>query len=241
MPGPSFSPASAWNAPPPAERKLDLAFIPPQIRSIPSPIAKFLLKALRVDALMPVFNGIPPQVSSGEFCLAGLRNMGIELQLDDDLESRIPKEGPLVIVSNHPFGGLDGLALMAALLPLRPDLKTLVNVVLGVFPELRAAALPLDVLSGTAGAAAGNTGSLRAAGAHLQAGGAVAFFPSGVVSHYRRGMGVVDPDWQTAAARLARRFNAPVLPVFFHGRNSLMFSLIGTLQPARFCRRAALR
>ena len=78
MPGPSFSPASAWNAPPPAERKLDLAFIPPQIRSIPSPIAKFLLKALRVDALMPVFNGIPPQVSSGEFCLAGLRNMGID-------------------------------------------------------------------------------------------------------------------------------------------------------------------
>ncbi len=231
MTEPSFSPASAWNAPPPAERKLDLAFIPPQIRSLPAPIAKFLLKALRVNALMPVFNGIPPQVSAEEFCRAGLRNMGIELQLDDDLASRVPKDGPLVIVSNHPFGGLDGLALMAALLPLRPDLKTLVNVALGVFPELRAAALPLDVLSGTAEAAAGNTGSLRAAGSHLQAGGAVAFFPSGVVSYYRRGMGVVDPDWQIAAARLARRCNAPVLPVFFHGRNSLLFSLIGMLHP----------
>ena len=223
--------ASLWNAPPPAERKLDLAFLPAQIRSIPAPVAKFLIKALRVDALMPVFNGIAPQVSAEDFCLGALKNLNINLVLDEDLAQRIPKEGPLVIMSNHPFGGLDGLALMAALLPHRPDFKVLINVALGIFPELRAAALPLDVLSGTAKAAAGNTGSLRAAGAHLQAGGAVGFFPSGVVSHYRRGMGVVDPEWQMAGARLARRFNAPVLPVFFHGRNSLLFSVAGMIHP----------
>ncbi len=223
--------ATAWNAPPPAERKLDLTFIPPQIRSMPGPLARFLVKALRVDTLLPVFNSIPPQVSAGEFCRVGLQSMGIKLLVDDDLERRVPKEGPLVIMSNHPFGGLDGMALLAALLPFRPDLKVLVNVVLGIFPELRAATLPLDVLSGTPGAAAGNMGALRAAGAHLQAGGAVGFFPSGIVSYYRRGMGIVDPDWQMAAARLAKRCNAPVLPVFFHDRNSLLFSLIGMLHP----------
>ena len=220
-----------WNAPCPKERKLDLAFLPKAVSSIPSFLQKPLMNLLNVHKLLPIFDAVPPQLSAQEFSAKALEVMNVTLDIDPHLATNIPQEGPLVIVCNHPFGGIDGLALMAALLPHRPDLKLLVNIILGIFPDLRQSCLPLDVLSGTAESFAVNTSSLRAASTLLQNGGAVGFFPSGTVSHWQRGKGIVDPDWQIAAARFAKRHNASVLPLFFHGRNSLMFNALGTMHP----------
>ena len=220
-----------WQAPPPATRILDTSFVPQQVFAIPQLLGPMLRKVLRIDALMDIFNQVPVRGGAFEFAEDALRVMGVRLQCDEGFAEAIPKEGPLVIVSNHPFGGIDGLALMLALLPHRPDVKVLVNSILGIFPELRQCCLPLDILSGTAEAFAVNTSSLRNASSHLQQGGAVAFFPSGTVSHWQRGKGVVDPEWQMAAARLAKRHKAHVLPLYFHGGNSLLFQAMGCLHP----------
>ena len=218
-----------WFGPGPQGRTLDLRFVPDFIRSMP-PVQAFILSRLfKIRNLLPVFDSLPPDLTAQAFSAGTLRSLGVGLSLEDDIANKVPKEGPLVIVSNHPFGAIDGVALMAALLPHRPDLKMLINVILGIFPDLRPACLPLDVLS--ANAAARNMASMRMADAHLQQGGAVGFFPSGTVSHWQKGKGVVDPTWQHTAARFAKRHNATVLPVFFEGRNSVMFNLLGMVHP----------
>ena len=222
---------TTWQAPQPAVRELDHRFLPQAVFSVPKPLVPVLSRFVKLKELMAVFHGIPAGTSAAEFSRKALEIMHIPLEVDPELAATIPPEGPLVIVSNHPFGGVDGLALMATLLPLRPDFKFLINVILGIFPDLRECCLPLDVLSGTPAAFSGNASSLRTASSHLAKGGAVGFFPSGTVSHWQRGKGIVDPEWQIAAARMAKRYNATVLPLFFHGRNSLLFNALGMLHP----------
>ncbi|SHN61185.1 lysophospholipid acyltransferase family protein [Desulfovibrio litoralis] len=220
-----------WNAPLPETRVLDTSFLPSSLSSIPSVFVSLLKKTLYINRLMELFYTIPPCSSALDFAENSLKVMNVSLKCDENFAESIPKEGPLVIVSNHPFGGIDGLALLLALLPHRPDLKLLVNSALGIFPDLRSACFPLDILSASSSALSVNSSSLRAAGSYLQQGGAVGLFPSGTVSYWRRGKGVVDPDWQMAAARLAKRYNAQVLPLFFHGNNSLLFNVFGCLHP----------
>lgn len=228
----------AWFSVPPGPRELDLRYAPEQAFALPKTLASILFSALKLKNLIPVFEGIEPidpsrtaAENAKYFSDKGLANMGIGIKVDGIPLDQIPKDGPLVVVSNHPFGGPEGMALMSALLPVRPDLKVLINSVLGVFPDLRPCSLPLDILSGKSSSVARNIASMRWAQNHLDQGGALGFFPSGTVSHWQRGKGVVDPEWQPTVARFAQRANAPVLPVFFHGRNGFFFNLLGLIHP----------
>ena len=220
-----------WLTPQRGERKLDLHYLPARVFSMPKFVNTILAKVLRINDLFPVFYNMPSNLSAGDFSEHGLKNLGIGIDADPDLAQRVPAEGPLVIVCNHPFGGIDGMALMAALLKIRPDAKLLINVALGIFPELRGCCLPLNVLENSREARSLNMASLRYAGDHLQNGGCVVFFPSGTVSYWQRGKGIVDPDWQTTPARFAQRYGAPMLPIYFHGHNSLLFNVAGALHP----------
>ena len=216
---------------PGALRAVDTRYLPKSVFSLPKPIAACLARVLSINALMPVHKGLPDITTAQAFSQATLDNLGIKLEVDEAFDEQIPKEGPLVIVANHPFGGIDGVALMARLLRVRPDTKLLINLVLGIFPDLRQACLPLDILSSTAEARSLNMASLRIAAGHLHHGGAVMFFPSGTVSHWQFRKGVTDPEWQTTPARFAMRHNAPMLPIYFHGSNSLFFNMAGVIHP----------
>ena len=66
----------------------------------------------------------------------------------------------------------------------------------------------------------------------LAAGNALGMFPAGTVSHWRMGKGIADPAWNATAARMAKRCQATVIPVYFHGRNSLKFNLAGLVHPS---------
>ena len=216
---------------PGATRAVDSRYLPKSLLSLPKPITACLAKLLSINTLMPVHMNLPPVTSAQAFSQATLDGMGITLDVDEDFDQQIPKEGPLVIVANHPFGGIDGVALMARLLKARPDTKLLVNLVLGIFPDLRQACFPLDILSNTPEARSLNMASLRMASSHLHNGGAVMFFPSGTVSHWQFRKGITDPEWQTTPARFAMRHNAPMLPIYFHGNNSLFFNAAGLMHP----------
>jgi putative hemolysin len=186
---------------------------------------------LKIGNLLKMFHTMPTGLSPCGFAQSALQTLGVILEKDIRSEERVPAEGALLIVCNHPFGALDGLALLAAILPLRPDLRLLANSVLGIFSELRPSFLPLDVLGKKEAGSGRNIASLRLAVAHLKNGGALGIFPAGEVSHWQRGRGVADPEWRSSLARLARQYDAAVLPVYFAGQNSALFHIMGLVHP----------
>jgi putative hemolysin len=147
-----------------------------------------------------------------------------------DIE-RIPGRGSLIVVANHPFGIVDGLALMQVLLSARPDVKMLTNLLLSQVPRLSEHCIFVDPFGSSDSVHASGRG-LREAIDWLRSGGALAVFPAGEVSHFSfMRPQVKDPAWSDTVARLAGKLHADVLPVYFSGRNSATFQALGLAHP----------
>jgi putative hemolysin len=145
---------------------------------------------------------------------------------------RIPSSGPVVVVSNHPFGILDG-AVLGALLPrVRSDVKIMTNFLLGGVAELQDRCIFVDPFN-QKGSVERNRTALKQALLWLRRGHMLVVFPAGEVSHLRlTERGVADPKWNPMIARLARSTGASALPVFFRGTNSIAFHALGLIHPS---------
>ncbi|WP_078082998.1 lysophospholipid acyltransferase family protein [Microbulbifer mangrovi] len=128
---------------------------------------------------------------------------------------RIPVSGPLVIVSNHPLGSLDGLALIDMVARVRKDVKAVASQLLWNIEPLRGYLLPVDNFNGRT-----RREDVEGIYSHLHAGGAIVVFPAGEVSRLSP-QGVRDGTWNPGFIRFADKTNAPILPVQVRGRNSL--------------------
>lgn len=159
-----------------------------------------------------------------------LGEMGISVAWTDTDLARVPREGPLVVVCNHPHGGADGLAALDFLSRARSDARVLANHLLSHIAGMRPWLIPVDPLRpGDAGA---NLGGLRQALTHLRQGGCLIAFPAGeVASLHLRERRVRDPRWSSHLVRLARSAKARVLPVHIGGRNRNRFQLAGLIHP----------
>lgn len=149
-----------------------------------------------------------------------------------DLE-RVPRTGPALLVSNHPFGVLDPMAVLSVALSVREDVKVLGNRLLSRIPELRTLLIPVNPFGGRR-AARDNARAVRDCVRLLREGHLLCMFPSGTVSHVQVRPGrprITDPPWNPAAARLARKTGAVVVPAHVAGRNSLMFQAAGLVHP----------
>lgn len=156
-------------------------------------------------------------------------NVRAEILPDDLL--RIPEEGPLIVVANHPFGGIDGLILGSLLSKKRQDFKLLVNRELGVFKAMSPWLFQVDILSGSS-AKSGNLKVLAKASKFLKDGNCLGIFPAGQVSALDiKARKVVDSKWSDHPVVLAKRNNARILPICFKGRNSWLFQVLGIINP----------
>jgi putative hemolysin len=160
-----------------------------------------------------------------------LREMNVDLWVDPADVERIPKKGPVVVVANHPYGMLDGAVLAVLLSRVRHDVKVMTNFLLEGVPELEQHCIFVDPLH-TIGSADRNRRALKQAVQWLRQGGMLAMFPAGEVSHWQMPQGAIaDPQWNCTATRLTRLAGAAALPVYFCGRNSLGFQVVGMLHP----------
>ena len=159
-----------------------------------------------------------------------LAEMQISYKVSPSDIARIPKNGPVVVVANHPFGILDGLILATILPAVRPDIKILTNYLLSAVPALDEFCLFVDPFGH---AASRNRKPLKEAVSWLNSGGMLAIFPAGEVSHlsvHRRR--IEDPAWIHTASRLIHMTDAPALPIYFKGKNSAAFYALGLIHPA---------
>lgn len=151
----------------------------------------------------------------------------LQIKIDglDSLSSKVPLTGPLVLASNHPFGGIEGVILCWALSKLRPDLKVMANQGLKLFPELNDYFIFTDPLKEKN---AKNVPSIRACLRHVKAGGALLVFPAGRVSYYQADKKrISEHHWNRIVGRLITAANADYLALFVSGQNSPLFYRLG--------------
>ena len=206
-----------------------------QLRRVPA-IGPLLLglaeRALAFERLANIHRqAARNRCTTTEFAAQVLDILQVNFDMDPAQLDRIPKSGPAVVVANHPYGGIEGLFLIAELLKHRNDARLIANQLLNRIPELSEAIIPVDAFGG-AQATRSNIRGLRTALNHVRNGGLLALFPAGTVSHLHLSAGrVCDPPWSAAAARLLRMCACPVTPIHFGGGNSAVFQTLGLLHP----------
>lgn len=199
------------------------------------PAARFLLGLVEtvsgLRTLQRKYDSLPPCDDAGSFIERSLESLRISYHAAPDQIAHIPRDGPAVVVANHPFGGVDGMIMAHLLGSVRPDVRILANFHLDRIPALRDMFFTVDPFNGRESWRR-NLKPLRESIRWLRSGGLLMVFPAGEVSHFQfRRRGVSDPQWLDTVGRIVRHTKAPVLPVCFHGRNSALFSLAGMLHP----------
>lgn len=195
------------------------------------PIVSILEKLSAIDKVEATYRSIPIIDDPKIFIDETLETLRISWSIEGEGRENIPGEGPLLVVANHPFGGIEGLILGSLLMSIRPDVKILGNYLLRNIRELEKVIIGVDPFN-RADSPIRNAVPLRTALQWLTEGGALVVFAAGAVSHLSiKNMRVVDPAWNPIVAKLALKSEASVLPVFFHGNNRAVFHILGILHP----------
>ncbi|WPY98510.1 lysophospholipid acyltransferase family protein [Christiangramia sp. OXR-203] len=155
-----------------------------------------------------------------------------EFEIDFDIPEkdlkRIPKDGAFITVSNHPLGGIDGMILMKLVLEKRPDYKVIANFLLHRLDPLKPYILPVNPFEDHKDAKS-SLGGMKRSIAHLKAGNALGIFPAGEVSTSRDKHLIVDKPWEPSAMKLIQKSKVPVLPIYFHAKNSVFFYRLASM------------
>ena len=160
-----------------------------------------------------------------------LDRMNVNYHISERDMDRIPKKGRVVVVANHPFGGLEGIILASILRSVRDDSKILANYLLERIPELRDVFFFVDPFGGSSSARA-NLASMKKSMQWLRDDHMLGIFPAGTVAHFSMSKRkVVESEWAESVATLIRKTEAPVLPVYFDGFNGPMFQMMGLIHP----------
>jgi len=154
-----------------------------------------------------------------------LQELNITLDLDCKRLYQLPKSGPLILVANHPFGVVDGIAMAHIASTIRPHFKALVNEVLCREQTINSCFLPVDFRD-TKEAMEVNIRSRKKAIEYLHSGGTIVIFPAGGVS---TSPGIFqkaeDFEWKRFVVKLIEKTDATVVPIYFAGQNSILFQL----------------
>ena len=173
-----------------------------------------------------------PECPDSELAQAILDTLGVRLELSGASKDVIPRDGALVVVCNHPFGVIDGVAIGAVLQSIRSDVSVIAAHWFAQVPRLRS---PNLIVVGAQGAQKRRRESVAgwlAALQRLKRGGAVIVFPAGQAARFRwRRLSVADLPWSPHVASVVRKTTAGVVPVFFEGGNSRIFYALTAIFP----------
>lgn len=162
----------------------------------------------------------------------------MKLRIDNEAQLDNLPEGAFITVSNHPFGALDGIALIYIIGSRRPQYKVMVNMILNKISAMRPNFIAVDALSSDDPAKrAVSVAGIRQALRQIGSGEPLGFFPAGAMSKVNWKYQQIDREWQDSVLQIIYRAKVPVIPIFFHGGNSLWCNILGHIcWPARSLR-----
>ena len=168
---------------------------------------------------------------AGGFFGRVLEELDVTVEVPPNQEARIPREGPLLIIANHPYGIIDGLMLCDLAHRTRGTFKILLHMGLALEPRLDPYMLPVDMHDDEE-AKRTNRQTVKQSLQELRAGGTVLLFPAGGISTQVGFRGqVTDLQWHPLVAKLFRSAKVCVTPVFFGGANSRLFQTVSQYSP----------
>lgn len=160
------------------------------------------------------------------FWKAVLDTMGIELQTPQSQVDKIPREGPVVVVANHPHGLVDGMILAELIGRRRTDYKILTRALLTGLDEVASSYMIPVPFPHDPDSVCKSVEMRAKAMEHLKSGGLVSVFPSGVVASSDTMFGpVIEREWAVFTAQMIRRSGAKVVPIYFPGTNSRVYQV----------------
>jgi putative hemolysin len=180
-----------------------------------------LMKLLRISTLNNIYARNKDKQGT-VFLDAVLDDLEIQFEIPEDDLRRIPKTGGFITISNHPLGGVDGILLLKLLVDRRPDFKIIANFLLHRIEPLKPYIMPVNPFEERKDAQSSTIGFIQAM-RHLKNDLPLGIFPAGEVSTYRDGKLLVDKPWEPSAMKLIQRAEVPVIPIYFHAKNSKLF------------------
>lgn len=186
-----------------------------------------LLRTLRISKINRIYEKHKNKKDI-TFLNAILNEFQIDFEIPEEDLKRIPNEGAFITVSNHPLGGIDGVLLLKLLVDKRPDYKIIANFLLHRIEPLKPFVMPVNPFEDRKGAKSSVAG-IKNALMHLKNGHALGIFPAGEVSTYKDGKLIVDKPWEEGAVKLIHKAKVPIIPIYFHAKNSKLFYLLSRI------------
>ena len=190
-------------------------------------IGWLLMKLLSISTINKIYNNHKHK-KDVDFLNGILGEFKIEFEIPEEDLKRIPKDGPFITISNHPLGGIDGILLLKLLLQERPDYKIIANFLLHRIEPLKPFVMPVNPFE-THKEAKSSIAGIKSALQHIRNGNPLGIFPAGEVSTYRDGKLMVDKPWEEGAVKLIKKAQVPVIPIYFHAKNSRMFYVLSKI------------
>ncbi|QOG03298.1 lysophospholipid acyltransferase family protein [Flavobacterium sp. MDT1-60] len=180
-----------------------------------------LMKVLKISTLNKIYDH-NKHLEDVPFLNGILDEMEIKFEIPEEDLKRLPKDGAYITISNHPLGGIDGILLLKLMLEREPNFKIIANFLLHRIVPLKKYIMPVNPFENHKDAKSSVVG-IKETLRHLSDGKPLGIFPAGEVSTYKDGKLVVDKPWEEGALKLIRKAKVPVVPIYFHAKNSKLF------------------
>lgn len=186
-----------------------------------------LMKVLKISTLNKIYDR-NKHLSDVVFLNAILDEFQIKFEIPKEDFKRLPKEGAYITISNHPLGGIDGILLLKLMLEKEPNFKIIANFLLHRIDPMKPYIMPVNPFENHKDAKSSVVG-LKETLLHLKEGKPLGMFPAGEVSTYKDGKLMVDKPWEEGAIKVIRKGQVPVVPIYFHAKNSKLFYFLSKI------------
>ncbi|MDN5422885.1 MAG: lysophospholipid acyltransferase family protein, partial [Chryseobacterium sp.] len=202
-----------------------------KIGFLKNPVASAVMSIAKINEVNRLYDKLKDKEGKDFFdSFVRERNLSY-IAFEEDL-AKIPKTGPFILVSNHPLGAIDGILMCKILSEVRPDFKVMGNFLLEKIKPMEPYVISVNPFENRKEAHSSTSG-MRETLKHLQNGGCVGIFPAGEVSNKNNPYGeILDKEWEKPALKLIRMAKVPVVPLYFHAKNSRIFYQVAKLHPS---------
>lgn len=188
-----------------------------------------LMEVLQLNKINAFYSDVLIESKTAEEFIENiLKRLNIQVNITQKDLDNIPINGSFITISNHPFGGVDGLILLHILLKKRPDFKVIANFLLKKIEPISPYILPINPFEERK---EGSVSGLKTALQTIQKNQPLGIFPAGEVSSINAYNSVTDKQWNLSAIKLIKKVQVPVVPIYFNGNNSHFFHLLGLINP----------